>query len=191
MGNERTEPQQKQKLVVLFGGFGYGYDRPLLYYAWRIARQKGTPTVCIQYSRLHQKEATPQQSAERSLPGALHDAEKQIPGGYAQYILVGKSFGTMVAGAWAKSHPEAACTLLQLTPLPFAYDAIYAGMPAFMATGTADPFSSEAFRSQLVADPAIETLLVPGGNHSLDTPPDYASGLDWMKPILKKYQETF
>jgi hypothetical protein len=130
--------QNEKKLVVLFPGFGYGPDKPLLYYAAKVARRQGLDCMVVQYSQLFPHEETPQASAAKSYPGAAQDAMTQIPAGYDRYICIAKSFGTMVAAGWVKAHPEYHVTLLQLTPLAWEYAPLYAGMPAWHATGTAD-----------------------------------------------------
>ena len=114
----------------------------------------------------------------------------QIPAGYDRYICIAKSFGTMVAAGWVKAHPEYHVTLLQLTPLAWEYAPLYAGMPAWHATGTADPLGGAALRRALEDDPAITTYFVEGGNHSLDTPEDYTIGLEALKDIVRKYEEA-
>ena len=108
--------QNEKKLVVLFPGFGYGPDKPLLYYAAKVARRQGLDCMVVQYSQLFPHEETPQASAAKSYPGAAQDAMTQIPAGYDRYICIAKSFGTMVAAGWVKAHPEYHVTLLQLTP---------------------------------------------------------------------------
>ena len=43
--------QNEKKLVVLFPGFGYGPDKPLLYYAAKVARRQGLGCmVCLLYT---------------------------------------------------------------------------------------------------------------------------------------------
>lgn len=182
--------QNEKKLVVLFPGFGYGPDKPLLYYAAKVARWQGLDCMAVQYSQLFPHEETPQASAAKSYPGAAQDAMTQIPAGYDRYICIAKSFGTMVAAGWVKAHPEYHVTLLQLTPLAWEYAPLYAGMPAWHATGTADPLGGAALRRALEDDPAITTYFVEGGNHSLDTPEDYTIGLEALKDIVRKYEEA-
>lgn len=103
--------QNEKKLVVLFPGFGYGPDKPLLYYAAKVARRQGLGRMVVQYSQLFPHEETPQASAAKSYPGAAQDAMTQIPAGYDRYICIAKSFGTMVAAGWVKAHPEYHVTL--------------------------------------------------------------------------------
>ena len=62
--------QNEKKLVVLFPGFGYGPDKPLLYYAAKVARRQGLDCMVVQYSQLFPHEETPQASAAKSYPGA-------------------------------------------------------------------------------------------------------------------------
>ena len=66
--------QNEKKLVVLFPGFGYGPDKPLLYYAAKVARRQGLDCMVVQYSQLFPHEETPQTSAAKSYPGAAQDA---------------------------------------------------------------------------------------------------------------------
>lgn len=146
--------------------------------------------MVVQYSQLFPHEETPQASATKSYPGAAQDAMTQIPAGYDRYICIAKSFGTMVAAGWVKAHPEYHVTLLQLTPLAWEYAPLYAGMPAWHATGIADPLGGAALRRALEDDPAITTYFVEGGNHSLDTPEDYTIGLEALKDIVRKYEEA-
>ena len=47
--------QNEKKLVVLFPGFGYGPDKPLLYYAAKVARRQGLGCMVVQYSQRRQK----------------------------------------------------------------------------------------------------------------------------------------
>ena len=161
-----------------------------LYYAAKVARRQGLDCMVVQYSQLFPHEETPQASAAKSYPGAAQDAMTQIPAGYDRYICIAKSFGTMVAAGWVKAHPEYHVTLLQLTPLAWEYAPLYAGMPAWHATGTADPLGGAALRRALEQDPAITTYFVEGGNHSLDTPEDYTIGLEALKDIVRKYEEA-
>lgn len=39
--------QNEKKLVVLFPGFGYGPDKPLLYYAAKVARRQGVDCMVV------------------------------------------------------------------------------------------------------------------------------------------------
>lgn len=69
--------QNEKKLVVLFPGFGYGPDKPLLYYAAKVARRQGLDCMVVQYSQLFPHEETPQASAAK-IPrcrAGRHDAD--------------------------------------------------------------------------------------------------------------------
>ena len=182
--------QNEKKLVVLFPGFGYGPDKPLLYYAAKVARRQGLDCMVVQYSQLFPHEETPQASAAKSSPGAAQDAMPQLPAGYDRYICIAKSYGTMVAAGWVKAHPEYHVTLLQLTPLAWEYAPLYAGMPAWHATGTADPMGGAAMRLALEYFPAFIIFFVECVILSLYTLDDYTIGLEALKDIVRKYEEA-
>ena len=65
--------QNEKKLVVLFPGFGYGPDKPLLYYAAKVARRQGLDCMVVQYSQLfpagQRRQKLPRRRAGR------HDAD--------------------------------------------------------------------------------------------------------------------
>ena len=66
--------QNEKKLVVLFPGFGYGPDKPLLYYAAKVARRQGLDCMVVQYSQLFPHAGQRRQKLPRCRAGR-HDAD--------------------------------------------------------------------------------------------------------------------
>lgn len=66
--------QNEKKLVVLFPGFGYGPDKPLLYYAAKVARRQGLDCMVVQYSQLF-----PTRKRRRPAPPKATPAPRRTP----------------------------------------------------------------------------------------------------------------
>ena len=79
------------KTAVIFPGIGYRCDKPLLYYASKLAAYHGYDITRITYPEypINLKEATDEQLAE------FHDI-----------LFISKSIGTAVATAYASRHLE-------------------------------------------------------------------------------------
>lgn len=72
--------QNEKKLVVLFPGFGYGPDKPLLYYAAKVARRQGLDCMVVQYSQLFPHEENAAGQRRQKLPrrrAGRHDADSR------------------------------------------------------------------------------------------------------------------
>ena len=72
--------QNEKKLVVLFPGFGYGPDKPLLYYAAKVARRQGLDCMVVQYSQLFPPRGNAAGQRRQKLPqrrAGRHDADSR------------------------------------------------------------------------------------------------------------------
>ena len=66
-------------LTVLFPGFGYGPDKPLLHYAGKCAKACGFDTAAVNYSRLDMDEShSLEERTQNSIEGAVRDAMRII-----------------------------------------------------------------------------------------------------------------
>ena len=109
------------KAVVLFPGIGYTADRPLLYYARKLAERQGYDrTVSVQYvyrggNIRGNQEKMREAFAElyRQAEAALSEISWEDCSGI---LFISKSIGTVIAAAYAQSHGIKAKHLLY-TPL--------------------------------------------------------------------------
>ncbi|NLL78512.1 MAG: hypothetical protein GX234_01650 [Clostridiales bacterium] len=188
-------------LVVTFPGFGYLQDRPLFYYAKKLAKQFGFDVLDLKYGAICEGESV-RERAERSLPGAVEDAEKQIEQvlldagkenqSYDRIICISKSFGTLVAGnIWEKLSAFFRVSQVFLTPLPETYTMFARGKSCIMATGTADPFMTKEGLRMMEQDEKIELMIFPGANHSLENPEDTCESVRNLQRIVERYEDLF
>ena len=183
------------KRAVIFPGLGYGPDRPLLYYAGKLAREAGYSLVTVSYGELPR--------VERPSPGkpldtgkleecfrlALERATAQLDGvlgalcggkpGQEQgkhpvgtgtdcspdILLISKSIGTAVGAAWAASRGLSPRQLLY-TPVARTFDFPLARSIAFH--GTADPWIQTGDCVSGCRNARVPLHLFEGANHSLE-----------------------
>lgn len=185
----------QRKLAVLFPGFGYACDRPLLYYARRAAEQAGCEVLPLCYppdfpawrDNLHE-------AVRKGLPAALQTASVCVSAAQLRYhvtdlYFVGKSFGAVVAAALAREY-RGAVHLLQLTPLDQGLSFLE-GQACTAATGTADPYFSSAARRAMEQMPGVELHIFPRANHSLEVPGDLEASVSILQALTTVYQDFF
>ena len=160
------------KLAVIFPGLGYGADRPLLYYAGKLAREAGYNLVTVSYGELSR--------VERPSPGkpldtgkleecfrlALERTTAQLAGVEgSDILLISKSIGTAVGAAWAGSQGLVPRQILY-TPVTRTFDFPLARSIAFH--GTADPWIQTGDCVAGCRNAGVPLHLFEGANHSLE-----------------------
>ena len=191
--------KQISTLVVTFPGFGYLQDRPLFYYAKKLAKQFGFSVLDIEYSRIFEGDSV-RERAEKSLAGAVEDARRQMEQAfidaekekrnYERILCIGKSFGTLVAGSvWEELEASYQVGQMFLTPLPETYSLFAKGKACIMASGTADPFMTREGMQVMEQDEMIELMVFPNANHSLENPADTCESVQNLQRIVQRYEQ--
>lgn len=109
------------KIAVVFPGIGYHADKPLLYYAKKLAKQAGYTIQEIRYGSFEDKAKIRgnRGQMERAFDSAYEDVKAQLDTEKlrgADVILIGKSIGTIAACAFAEEFQITARQILY-TPL--------------------------------------------------------------------------
>ena len=154
--------ENAKKLCVLFPGIGYHCDKPLLYYAEKLAGSMGYETKKLVFSELGSKEEAPR----RALALTGKQLEKVDFSAYSRVVFIGKSLGTIVCLAYRESRKISADAVL-LTPLTFTFDFPAQGCTAFH--GTADQWAATSDIERLCGENDVPLYTYPGANHSLET----------------------
>lgn len=159
-----------KKLAVLFPGIGYTCEKPLLYYAGKIAAEKGYEIKTVPYKNFPEKVKGNQEKMEQSFHIAMKQAEEMLKevswGEYGEILFISKSVGTIVSSAYRKKYGLTARNIL-FTPLAQTF--FFAEEGGMVFHGTKDPWTETA---KIVA--SCEKLKLPiwiteNGNHSLET----------------------
>ena len=183
-------------LTVLFPGFGYGSDKPLLHYAGKCAAACGYDRISVNYRWLDaDSEHSLKERTENSLEGAVLDALRTIreAGEYRKMIFVSKSFGTFVAGETEKLLKDSGISIYQvyLTPLPQTYERYMRGEKCLAVTGSADPLMTAESREWMRLDPKVDLMVMENGNHSLENPQDPLESIQILETVTRKILSVF
>lgn len=163
---------QADGLAVIFPGLGYGPDRPLLYYAGKLARAAGYKLLTVSYGELPRVERPSPgkpldtERLEESFCLALERASQQLAGAdSSEILLISKSIGTAVGAAWAASRGLSPRQILY-TPVSRTFDFPLARSIAFH--GTADPWLGNGECTAGCRRAGVPLYTFEGANHSLE-----------------------
>lgn len=159
-----------KKIAVLFPGIGYTCEKPLLYYAGKIAAGKGYEIMTVPYGNFPSGVKGNLEKMEQSFYSALKQAEEILKDinweEYKEILFLSKSVGTIVSSAFCKKHELKVRNIL-FTPLKQTF--LFADENGIAFHGTAD---SWAKTEEILAECKklnMPVFLTERGNHSLET----------------------
>ena len=177
------------KIAVLFPGIGYTCDRSLLYYAGKLAASLGYEVVRVPYGGFPDGVKGNAEKMYQAFLLALGQTESFLSSidwrSYDDILFIGKSVGTLVAGAYAEKY-QVPARLVLFTPVMETFD--YIRKPAIAFHGTADPWArtEDVIRK---CEGTIPLYMTEEANHSLETgdvEKDIGTLLETMRTI-KEY----
>ncbi|MBR4668666.1 MAG: hypothetical protein IKO76_07915 [Butyrivibrio sp.] len=161
-----------KKLAVIFPGFGYHCDKPLLYYGRKLALQKGYEILEVKYDIKDAYEAMKDDKDrdKKVLKMATDEAVKKFSevnlSEYKDVVLIGKSFGTIVAG-WCDKELSLNAKHIVFTPVPETFEHLRKGC-GIVFHGTSDPLCENEIVREMCEELGLELIEVEGANHSLE-----------------------
>jgi predicted alpha/beta-hydrolase family hydrolase len=185
------QPKSPGKLALIHPGLRYNCDKPLLYFTTEALLQKGFDVIQLwadyttpEFQDLNQTEQTSCMFEDSS---ALLSAGKQARS-YDLLLLGGKSIGTLTMTLLLNQDQKMlSATTLWLTPLLYMPPVVQVIKqlqgPAFIAGSDADPTFDMEVVSEIIETPNISTLVVNGGDHSLEIPGDMHRSLQELSRI--------
>ena len=178
-----------KKIACLFPGIGYTCDKPLLYYSWKLLKGLGWEIVPVQYSGFPSGVKGDAEKMRQCALMALEQAEEILKdidwSGYSDILLIGKSVGTVVCGAFAKRH-SLKCRQILFTPVEAVFQV--AGSDAIAFHGTADPWADTKAIEKGCRQLGIPLYETGNANHSLETG-DVDEDIREMRKVMKTVRE--
>ncbi|MBR1863104.1 MAG: alpha/beta hydrolase [Ruminococcus sp.] len=157
-------------LCMIFPGIGYSCDKPLLYWAAKLAANSGYEVRRYSYADLNKDIRDNEEKMQAAVAKAIVQTEEKLDKeqlkSYDRILLIGKSIGTVVSLAVRESFELNARAVL-MTPLEktFSYNA--ADCIAFH--GTADPWANTERIEELCRNANVPLFEYRDANHSLET----------------------
>lgn len=186
------------KLAVYFPGVGYHCDKPLLYYARKVAAACGFDQhITLSYTTqirdllrnpTNMKAAFLElyEQAESALDKtAAFSQQSGVASCCDEILFISKSVGTAIAARYTSEH-NIPCRHILYTPLAETFAFHPRNGIAF--TGTADPWVNTAVIRQQCQEHQIPFFLYENANHSLETG-DVFRNLDIIKEVMQKTEE--
>lgn len=172
------------RLAVVFPGMGYHADKPLLYYAAKLARSAGYEIVQITNPQCTERDREEMRPYVEECLKVTEDALAGIDlSGQEDILFISKSIGTVTATAYASFHQVAARQIL-FTPLPETF--IHAANGCGIAFGgTKDQHADHEKIRMLCLEKNIPLTAVADANHSLETG-DALRDIETLQDVMRK-----
>lgn len=161
-----------RKLAVICPGIGYHKDKPLLYFAAKLAQKSGFEIIGIAYSNMPQKIRGNAEMMRNAAALAIEQTAQQIetadPSRCTELLLIGKSIGTIAAAHYAQQC-DIPVRQIWYTPLEATFSFAPPADSCIAFLGSADPWSDVQTVRRLADEQNIPLSLYEGCNHSLES----------------------
>ena len=168
------------KIAVLVPGIGYTCDRPLLYFAGKLAQNSGYQIIRLGFRHLGGKKNLigNEKKMKKVFEHALEQTDEQLDidelTKAEEVFFISKSVGTVVAAAYEAGHRKKFAA--EGTDVRHIYFTPVAGTFAFMRPesgiafhGTADPWVEHALVVNACREKNVPLYITDNAKHSLET----------------------
>ena len=181
-----------KKLAIIFPGVGYTKDRPLLYYAGKLAMNYGYELIHLDFSGISwsKEKLKDHNFLLKTLEDCIQRTEKALSEQAAdkadEVIFISKSIGTVVATAYAK---KMGLNVRQIcfTPLEFIQNFIEEEN-GLIFYGSGDPYANPEAIAKICKDKKLEAYCIKDANHSLETG-NVALDLTNLQSVMQKVED--
>lgn len=180
------------KAAIIFPGIGYHADKPLLYYASRIAVQQGYKLLKVAYGEIDVFDRNEPESLKKTIYQAMHQCEKQIEAWqleqYESLVFISKSIGTVIGGIIGENKP---LPIKHICYTPLEETFCHGIKEGIIFHGTNDPWARTKVIKRQCEEVALPLYLFEGANHSLETN-DVMANIEMLRKIMaqtKSYLE--
>lgn len=201
-GNERLpnslfkQETRTDHLAVVLPGLSYRCNEPLLWYPSRALVSLGADVLWVEYAYDKRQDWGAADDRERKnwlLEDAVAAMKAAMVDQYERVTIVAKSLGTLALAHLlsTKLVPNEARSVwltpvLSDTDLRGQLEATRA--PSLLVIGSHDLYYDEVFVGQLRRNEAIETLVIEGGDHLLETRQGVVASIDVLKRVMEAVQ---
>ena len=159
------------RLAILFPGIGYTCDKPLLYYAEKMAIKNVYETKRVVYRSLGDTRIRGNREKIEEAVRFLYACSEEFLSDidftqYDEILFISKSIGTIIAAEYA-SKMQAEVRHILYTPLEDTFRHSFKNAISFI--GTADPWSNVQDVIDLAKAKGVSIYIYDNANHSLET----------------------
>ena len=158
-----------KKTALVFPGIGYHKDKPILYYAIRLAEAKGYEPRIIEYHDMPRGIKGNAELMKKAAELAYRQTEEQLrdldPAACSDILSIGKSIGTVISAKYLAEHGVDA-RQIWYTPVEATFMFVSRKTLAFI--GDADNWSDVNEVKRLAGEKGIPLYSYAGCDHSLE-----------------------
>ncbi|WP_022763402.1 hypothetical protein [Butyrivibrio sp. AD3002] len=183
---------KNKKIAVFFPGIGYHNDKPLLYYARKLAAEAGYEDCKnINYTSKPKKIRGDKEKMKESFETLYREADEALRGirfdDYDDILFISKSIGTAIAVSYCEKNAVKNVRHILYTPLEETFNVIKEPekLNAIAFIGSADPWSDPLKVVDMAEGYGIPIHLYEGANHSLETD-DTLNNIRILEDVMEK-----
>ncbi|MCL5124154.1 MAG: hypothetical protein M1511_06600 [Deltaproteobacteria bacterium] len=185
-------------IAVLFPGFGYTVQMPLMYYTGRLLSESGADVFLVGYNYSQQPDFQAASGEEREIwlrtdtIAAYKMALAQR--NYERVTLVGKSIGTRAIGhLLATEEPPPSLRCIWLTPI-LRSELLRNQMKrtphqALFVIGTSDPHYDPEILAEVQEATAGQVMVIDNADHSLEITGDIVQSIHVLEGLITEIQK--
>ena len=184
---------KSDKLAIVFPGFGYTSQMPVVYYTIRALLSSGKNVLSVDYHYNRKVDFRRASSEDRlrwveaDLMGVMEAVSNE--GRFEITTLAGKSLGTRTIALLLQAHPDlASCHIIWLTPLlgdPLLMSQIAEHSPkSLFVIGTNDSLYDEETLNTVGTQTGGNVLVIEGGDHGLEVKDDTLSSVKAIQDMV-------
>lgn len=176
----------KMKLAVIFPGIGYHVDKPLLYYAKKLAISYGYEIVEVAYKNFSKDIKGNREKMLEAFQSGVEQTEEILKdidfSKYEQILCISKSIGTAISSAYASRHQLETKNIFY-TPVIESFEVIE--QEGIVFHGTSDPWAKTKDVEKECEKKQLPLFKVKDANHSLETG-NAIKDIKNLKKVMKK-----
>lgn len=182
--------ENSKSLVVTFPGINYDHNKPLLYYARKVALQNCNDVLCINYKNVISWGDIGTKKIEGVSIEIADIIKRSIRRKYDYIYFVGKSVGTEIAGCTSSKLKSHNIKFLYLTPIDETLKYII-DRECTVISGTSDEFLKRECVEEIKKNSNVNLMLFEKANHSLEIKDNIVRSLKILERIVEEYIDFF
>ncbi|PJI08335.1 MULTISPECIES: hypothetical protein [Clostridium] len=186
MYGEFYSDKNSKSLTITFPGINYDHNKPLLYYARKVALQNCNDVLCINYKNVISWGDIGAKKIEDVSIEIADIINRSIRREYDCIYFVGKSVGTEIAGCTSEKLKLNNIKFFYLTPIDETLKYII-DRECTVISGTSDEFLKRECVDEIKKNSNVNLMLFEKANHSLEIKDNIIRSLKILERVVEEY----
>jgi hypothetical protein len=180
------QQNQESSLVIIFPDEGYSCDRPLLYYARKVALLEGHDVICISYKRQLTWRDMGLCTVDLEADLICDTVNRCLSKVYKNIYFISKGIGTEVAGVVSNRLGYEKIKSIFITPTNYATNHII-NSKGFVIIGTKDDIFSQNCIDKIQECKNVEVISFKDADRYLENSHDISETFETLREMISIY----